>query len=549
MEEQEDDWLSSNEEQLPIDDDDCNTSDSGEDSDSDVEEEPTELPPIFPTELPPIFLNKVFDEKKDAVKAVKAHSAAIGKSIVQKTDYKNNSAVAFICCDRVDKDATKEYRATYKQQNDKDSKHQVLKEVGCTFEAVIRKIGNKGKGGDTSVGNKWHVTTFQPHVNCGGQLSLSADNIAAAVYSNVESNRGISGDDIATLVRKAHPTAKAPTRRQCYRARTNVIDKLDMHYNDSFSLLKLWGDEVVHCNPGTIFEYKTRTWPSGQKEFVSAAMALPLASLEKACLPVSGLDGTHSRHHIYNGVYLTFTLLTSEGTTLMVAWAVVTTESEDTWKWFLEILRKAGLDVFLKSDKVVITDRDKGLLKTVHNTLDVFHFKCTWHLLRNVYKHCNCFNETTMGIRPLFWKVVKSWTRASFEHNMESLKEKNSKAHDYLSKIPPCSWTIMGAHEGGIGLQGRLTSQFAESENAASAKTKNSARFLPPLFFFVESLQRVHSRLAMLRERLATGTNTLTDRATKKLQYFINESAGMDVRWTSDKRSAPLFALMALYAL
>ena len=82
--------------------------------------------------------------------AVKAHSAAIGKSIVQKTDYKNNSAVAFICCDRVDKDATKEYRRTYKQQNGKDSKHQVLKEVGCTFEAVIRNIGSKGKGGDKS---------------------------------------------------------------------------------------------------------------------------------------------------------------------------------------------------------------------------------------------------------------------------------------------------------------------------------------------------------------------------------------------------------------
>lgn len=61
----------------------------------------------------------------------------------------------------------------------------------------------------------------------------------------------------------------------------------------------------------------------------------------------------------------------------------------------------------------------------------------------------------------------------------------------------------MGAHADGVGLHGRLTSQFAESENAASSKTKNSAKFLPPTLFMDSCLRRVHTRLAELCERFA----------------------------------------------
>ena len=92
--EEEEDCLSGNEEQLLV-----SLADNPDEddyyiySDSDEEEEPTELPSNFNSDDD--LLNKVFDDRDDAIGAVRDHSAARGKSIVQK--YRNNKGMSFIC--------------------------------------------------------------------------------------------------------------------------------------------------------------------------------------------------------------------------------------------------------------------------------------------------------------------------------------------------------------------------------------------------------------------------------------------------------------------
>ena len=44
-----------------------------------------------------------------------------------------------------------------------------------------------------------------------------------------------------------------PNLRMLNRARNLVLDKLDIKYNESFTVMKLWGEAAVASNPGAIF--------------------------------------------------------------------------------------------------------------------------------------------------------------------------------------------------------------------------------------------------------------------------------------------------------
>lgn len=90
-------------------------------------------------------------------------------------------------------------------------------------------------------------------------------------------------------------------------------------------------------------------------------MTADVSALVDIVLPIAALDGAHSRHHFFKGVYLTLTLLTSDAQSIVIAWAIVKTESEATWRYFLSFVKRAGLGVFLRRGVVVFSDRDKGL--------------------------------------------------------------------------------------------------------------------------------------------------------------------------------------------
>ena len=137
---------------------------------------------------------------------------------------RNQLCTTFICKDAVDKAATAKLRDEERQEG-KNNRKQILRRNACTSQAIIRRRNDK----------KWQITTFSPHVNCGGQLTLSAHQIATIIEKNVKSNRAISAEDIAICIRKVHHDAVLPSERMRNRARTNVIKKLDMHSNDSFS--------------------------------------------------------------------------------------------------------------------------------------------------------------------------------------------------------------------------------------------------------------------------------------------------------------------------
>ncbi|KAK1289148.1 hypothetical protein QJS10_CPB18g00660 [Acorus calamus] len=95
------------------------------------------------------------------------------------------------------------------------------------------------------------------------------------------------------------------------------------------------------------------------------------------CSPFVGLDGCHLKNK-YKGIMLSATALDANSGLFPLAFAVVKSESGETWTWFLECLHEANgmVDGF-----TFMSDRDKGLESIVPLVFpNVEHRTCVRHL-------------------------------------------------------------------------------------------------------------------------------------------------------------------------
>ncbi|XP_010681440.2 uncharacterized protein LOC104896391 [Beta vulgaris subsp. vulgaris] len=161
------------------------------------------------------------------------------------------------------------------------------------------------------------------------------------------------------------------------------------------------------------------------------------------CRPILGVDGAHLKG-AYLGILLTAVGKDRNNNIFPVAWAVVETESSETWCWFLELVRQdvaSVADVVTwvheKDELTYMSDRQKGLLdafSTVMPNVD------TRYCCRHIWSH---FKNKFPGIvyREHFWMAVRSSTRHHFNMHMEKIKAINVEAFNYLEKIPTCHWS------------------------------------------------------------------------------------------------------------
>lgn len=108
------------------------------------------------------------------------------------------------------------------------------------------------------------------------------------------------------------------------------------------------------------------------------------ASIEgfKFCRPFLCLDGTHIKNK-YKGHMLAATGKNGNQGIYPLAFAIVDSEDENNWTWFLtnlyKILEPQGRKI------TFISDRNKGLLESVQNVFpDAYHAFCLHHLKQNV---------------------------------------------------------------------------------------------------------------------------------------------------------------------
>ena len=124
----------------------------------------------------------------------------------------------------------------------------------------------------------------------------------------------------------------------------------------------------------------------------------------------------------------------ANGNGLVLAWAVVESENEDSWRYFFKHLIRAIPEIEEK-ETVFISDRDKGLGAADDELGDrIIRAVCAYHLMDNF---ATKFSRT---LKPLFWSIARANSKARFETLIDELREVNSAAALYLLTAQPELW-------------------------------------------------------------------------------------------------------------
>ena len=109
----------------------------------------------------------------------------------------------------------------------------------------------------------------------------------------------------------------------------------------------------------------------------------------------------------------------SNGNGLVLAWAVVESENEDSWYYFFKYLVRAIPEIEEEAT-VFISDRDKGLGAADDELGDrVIRVICAYHLIDNFTTR---YSRT---LKPLFWRICRANSKARFDSLIDKLREIN----------------------------------------------------------------------------------------------------------------------------
>ena len=189
---------------------------------------------------------------------------------------------------------------------------------------------------------------------------------------------------------------------------------------------------------------------------------------------VVGLDACHIKAK-YGGVILVMTILDGNGSVFPGAIGVAESENQETWRWFVELVKK-GLEIEDGGvGMVVLSDRERGREKSVNELLPfASHSFCVYHTHKNVK---TVFSTSLEG---LLFKAAKTQSPKVFQETIEEMKVLNEDAGKYVEKIEKEKWAR--AFFPGRRF-GHVTSNISESMNW----WLDDARHLHPVGLFVST--------------------------------------------------------------
>ncbi|XP_075475684.1 uncharacterized protein LOC142509464 [Primulina tabacum] len=177
------------------------------------------------------------------------------------------------------------------------------------------------------------------------------------------------------------------------------------------------------------------------------------------CRKIISVDGTHLytkyKHKMLIGVTL------DANNQVLPLFAIVYEETTDSWKWFLENLRRHV--VRGENGVCLIYDRHKRIVRA---TEDLPYFQPPYGVYCFCLRHvCSNFNAEfkDMHLKDLCWAAGTQNQICKFEEIMKAIKQKNILAHRYLTGIAKEKWSL--AHDGGWR-RGVMTTNMSECLNS-----------------------------------------------------------------------------------
>ena len=226
---------------------------------------------------------------------------------------------------------------------------------------------------------------------------------------------------------------------KAWKAKANAIRMLYGGYEEAYNQLPRLLAAIAHRNPGMFHVVEDHEgvfhrafWSYGQ-----------CVEAFQHCRPVLSIDGTFLTGR-YKGTLMVAMAHSSNDNVLPCAFALVPSEHQDNWEWFMGHVRH---NVIGAREVCIISDRHHGILKAMDIVIPGFpklhHRWCMRHFVANFYRACKskelskdlthvCVAFTTQGFDARYNKLFAAVNEGGKDFLTRNLSEKHkwARAHD-----------------------------------------------------------------------------------------------------------------------
>ncbi|XP_019248749.1 PREDICTED: uncharacterized protein LOC109228015 [Nicotiana attenuata] len=273
---------------------------------------------------------------------------------------------------------------------------------------------------------------------------------------------------------------------QAWRAKEKALQFLRGNPSDSYSKLPNYFYILEETYPGLVVKLKKTADECFLYAFVVLCTSI---SGWQHCTPVVVVDGTFLKS-AYRGIMLTASTMDAASTILPLAYAVVDSKNDASWKWFFEQFKQAYGE---RPSMCVVSDRNESIMKAT----GMPHYSCIWHIWTNIRSK---FKKGHLQLHELYFATAGAYTLDEFNERMSKIEEIDPRVKSYLYDIGYHRWSIVHAT---VNRTWTMTSNIAESLNAVT----KYARELP-IFDLLEYMRTLLE--TWTKEKLLKAKGTFT---------------------------------------
>ena len=229
----------------------------------------------------------------------------------------------------------------------------------------------------------------------------------------------------------------------------------------------------------------------------------------RSCRPVICVDGTFLKSR-YKGHMLCAVALDADSALYPLAFALVDSENQNSWKYFMLKLKEAIGDV---DNLVFVSDRHASIIHAVEVVFpEAHHGACYHHVSMNVvakFKTDHTHSE--------MYNAAYSYRKSKFHKHFENIKQMDPAIARYLEEIGFEKWSHPYFPGNRYNI---MTSNYAESFNN---KTKTARSF--PVTTFVEFIRfTLQTWFAKHRQSIENCTSRLSPKMEEDVKKSANEA-------------------------
>ncbi|KAK8696362.1 hypothetical protein V6N13_001498 [Hibiscus sabdariffa] len=350
-------------------------------------------------------------------------------------------------------------------------------QVKCKGECLWMLWATPVNGEDPATGS-WQIRSVNGEHTCLREFqnhNVTAKWLAENYFSSFYVDPSFSHNSLKQAVHKDWGIHVPKTK--CIREKNLAIENLNGNHKEQYAKLYAYLDELRQSNPGTTTVCKL---DERKYERLYICMQAMKDGFKAGCRPIIGLDGCHLKGY-FQGHLLAAVGIDADDSIYPISFAVVESENQSSWCWFLELLA-TDLEIENSHSFTFMTDRQK--------TSGVFIGK---------------------ALKDQLWKAARATYVTQFQSAMDELKVFSEKGWQWLSPKDPTHW--LKSHFSLGCKSDMLLNNNCECFNKLILEARDK-----PIITLIESIRtKLMQRLAKRKDQAEKWTGLLCPKIQKKL--------------------------------